>query len=86
MRLPKFNLMGDFNMTQWLDFKIVREHLTFHDVLSHYGIDKHGQGDQVKIVCPFHDDHKPSCGVNHAKQVYNGFACDVGKDTLLDVL
>jgi len=41
-------------MTQWVDFKTVREHLSFHDVLC----------DQIKIICPFHNDHKPSCGVN----------------------
>ena len=41
-------------MTQWVDFKTVREHLSFHDVLAHYGIDEHGNGDQIKIICPFH--------------------------------
>ena len=74
--------MGDFNMTQWVDFKTVREHLSFHDVLAHYGIDEHGNGDQIKIVCPFHNDHKPSCGVNLKKQVYNCFSCDAGGNAL----
>jgi len=69
-------------MTQWVDFKTVREHLSFHDVLAHYGIDEHGNGDQIKIICPFHNDHKPSCGVNLEKQVYNCFACDAGGNAL----
>lgn len=69
-------------MTQWVDFKTVREHLSFRDVLAHYGIDEHGHGDQIKIICPFHDDHKPSCGVNLEKQVYNCFACDAGGNAL----
>lgn len=69
-------------MTQWVDFKTVREHLKFQDVLSHYGITPHGTEDQVKIICPFHDDHKPSCGVNLAKHVYNCFACDAGGNAL----
>ena len=69
-------------MTQWVDFKTVREHLSFHDVLAHYGIDEHGSGDQIKIICPFHNDHKPSCGVNLEKQVYNCFACDAGGNAL----
>lgn len=69
-------------MTQWVDFKTVREHLTFQDVLSHYSIAAHGAGDQIKIICPFHDDHKPSCGVNLAKHVYNCFACDTGGNAL----
>jgi len=45
-------------------------------------IDEHGKGDQVKIICPFHNDHKPSCGVNHEKQVYNCFACGAGGNAL----
>jgi len=69
-------------MTQWVDFKTVREHLSFHDVLTYYGIEQHGNGDQIKIICPFHDDHKPSCGVNLEKQVYNCFACDAGGNAL----
>ena len=69
-------------MTQWVDFKTVREHLDFHDVLAHYGIDEHGTGEQIKIICPFHNDHKPSCGVNLEKQVYNCFACDAGGNAL----
>ena len=69
-------------MTKWVDFKTVREHLSFRDVLAHYGIEEHGNGDQIKIVCPFHDDHKPSCGVNLVKEVYNCFACDAGGNAL----
>lgn len=69
-------------MVKWVDFKIVREHLDFHDVLAHYAIEEHGEGDQIKIVCPFHDDHKPSCGINFVKQVYNCFACDAGGNAL----
>jgi len=69
-------------MTKWVDFKTVREHLSFHDVLAHYAIEEHGKGDQIKIICPFHDDHKPSCGVNLSKQVYNCFACDAGGNAL----
>lgn len=69
-------------MAKWVDFKTVREHLSFRDVLIHYKIEEHGRGDQIKIICPFHNDHKPSCGVNHEKQVYNCFACDAGGNAL----
>jgi len=74
--------MGDINMTKWVDFKTVRENLRFPAVLSHYGIEAHGNSDQVKIICPFHDDHKPSCGVNIDKHVFNCFACDAGGNAL----
>ncbi|MEP3422887.1 MAG: CHC2 zinc finger domain-containing protein [Erythrobacter sp.] len=69
-------------MTKWVDFKTVREHLDFRDVLSHYGLKPKGESDQFKIVCPFHDDHKPSCGINRTKQVYHCFACDAGGNAL----
>jgi hypothetical protein len=29
-------------------------------VLKHYGIDVVGTGEQVHILCPFHDDERPS--------------------------
>jgi len=75
--------MGDIAMTsKWVDFKTVREKLDFVEVLSHYGLEQKGRGKQVKILCPFHDDHKPSCGVNLAKQVYNCFACGAGGNAL----
>ena len=55
-------------------------------MLAHYGIEEHwprtGKRDQIKIICPFHDDHKPSCGVNLVKEVYNCFACDAGGNAL----
>lgn len=69
-------------MGKWVDFKTVREHLSFWDVLSQYGISANGTGDQVKIICPFHDDHKPSCGINLEKNVYNCFACGAGGNVL----
>ncbi|WP_017931480.1 CHC2 zinc finger domain-containing protein [Robiginitomaculum antarcticum] len=51
-------------------------------MLSHYSITPHGTGDKIKNICPFHNDHKPSCGVNLEKQVYNCFACDAGGNAL----
>lgn len=68
--------------SKWVDFKTVREKLDFVEVLSHYGLEQKGHGKQVKIICPFHDDHKPSCGINLAKQVYNCFACGAGGNAL----
>ncbi len=67
---------------KWVDFKIIRQHLGFADVLSHYGIKSVGNNHQVKVLCPFHDDHKPSLGVNLDKGVYNCFACGAGGNAL----
>lgn len=55
-------------MAKWVDFKTVRENLDFRGVLAHYGIEESRQGDQIKIICPFHNDHKLSCAVNYDKQ------------------
>ena len=67
---------------KWVDFKIIRQHLGFADVLAHYGIKSVGNNKQVKVLCPFHDDHKPSLGVNLDKGVYNCFACGDGGNAL----
>ena len=67
---------------KWVDFKIIRQHLGFADVLAHYGINYQASGHQVKVLCPFHDDHKPSLGVNLEKGVYNCFACGAGGNAL----
>lgn len=32
----------------------------------------------IKVVCPFHDDHEPSCGINIPGQYFKCQACDTG--------
>jgi len=68
----------------WINFQTVRESLDVSKVLAHYGFDVKPNGqDQVKICCPFHDDHKPSCGLNLTKGVFNCFSCQT-KGNILD--
>lgn len=68
----------------WINFQTVRENLDVSQVLSHYGFDVKPNGqDQVKICCPFHDDQKPSCGLNLSKGVFNCFSCHA-KGNILD--
>lgn len=69
-------------MSKCVDFKIVRQHLDFHDVLVHYAIQEHRDGDQIKIIRPFQNDHKQSCGINLVKQDHNCFACDADGNAL----
>lgn len=69
-------------MTQWVDFITVREHFIILGGLTHYGITAHGTEDRIKIICSFHDDHKPFCGVNFRKQVYNCSACHAAGNAL----
>lgn len=65
----------DMSKTVYINFKDVRAAIEFPTVLSHYDIATEGSGDQLKVVCPFHDDHKPSCGINIAKGIFNCFSC-----------
>ena len=68
----------------WINFQTVRESLEVSEVLAHYGFDVKPNGqDQVKICCPFHDDHKPSCGLSLTKGVFNCFSCQT-KGNILD--
>jgi len=34
-------------------------------------------GDEVQVLCPFHDDHKPSASFNMAKGLFYCYACGV---------
>jgi len=66
---------------QWVNFKEVRARLNFNLVLSYYDIPA-GKGDDFKIPCPFHDDHKPSCSVSTRKDVFHCFSCGAKGNTL----
>ena len=48
----RFQNMGDNNMTKtaYIDFKAVKAAVDFRTVLSHYGIEPKGRGDQLKIL------------------------------------
>ena len=35
-------------------------------------------GTEVKVLCPFHDDHRPTASINTEKDLFHCFACNVG--------
>src|SRR5687767_12168908 len=35
-----------------------------------------------KGLCPFHDDHAPSLSIDHRRQVYRCFVCNIGGDVI----
>lgn len=48
------------------------------DVLEHLdrrGIEHRRVGERVMVLCPFHDDHNPSCGLWSDTGYYQCFAC-----------
>jgi DNA primase len=68
------------------DFKHVREHADFQTILNHYGIETQQDGTkagQIKALCPFHDDTKPSLKVNLERKIYHCFPCEA-KGNVLD--
>jgi hypothetical protein len=50
-----------------IDFDDLKARSDFRAVLVHYGLTIVGHGEQAKVLCPFHDDERPSCSVNLAK-------------------
>lgn len=44
-------------------------------ILYYYGIEE-----EDKIVCPFHDDNRPSCHINLEEGIFHCFACEVSGD------
>ena len=69
-------------MAPRIDLKHIRQNSDFETVLAHYNIKLIGSGVQRQILCPFHDDHNPSCGVNLKKRLFNCLACGAGGNIL----
>ena len=67
---------------QWIDFKHVKAAASFESVLAHYGLEASGRGEQLSILCPFHEETKPSCKVNLEKKAFNCFGCDAHGNVL----
>jgi len=73
-------------MATRIDFKYVRQHADIARVIAHFGIDLHQDGskpEQMKGLCPFHEDTKPSLKVNTERNIFNCFACKA-KGNVLD--
>lgn len=66
-----------------VNFEELKARADFRAVLLHYGLSPMGAGEQARILCPFHDDERPSCSVNLAKGLFHCFACEA-KGNVLD--
>jgi len=66
----------------WINFTKVKDATDFETVLSFYGIDYKGKGEQLTISCPFHNEKTPSCKVHSGKKVFNCFGCGAGGNVL----
>lgn len=66
----------------WYDFREIKQHGDFLAVLAHYDIEATGKGAQRKILCPFHQERKPSCTINLERRLFHCFGCEAGGDLL----
>jgi len=67
---------------QWIEFATLREVLDFPTVLQYYSL-AHSEGKtQLKINCPFHEDHSPSCSINMTRGIFKCFGCSAKGNVL----
>lgn len=51
-----------------------------HEFIQSLGFTLKPDGREFKILCPFHDDHNPSCCIIPSKKMFHCFVCGVGGD------
>lgn len=71
-------------MAEFISFEFVKEHASWEAVLASYGIEvARKSGMELKALCPFHDDTKPSFSANMEKNMFHCFGCQA-KGNILD--
>lgn len=68
-----------------LDFKKIRDEAQVEPVINHYGLRLVRKGDELQGLCPFHEDSKPSFGINVVKKIWRCFGCDA-KGNLIELV
>ncbi len=66
----------------WMDFAFTRERADFATILARYDIATARLRGQVSVLCPFHDDRRPSLSVNLDRKLFHCFACQAKGDIL----
>lgn len=73
-------------MATWIDFKELREKLSFEDVLRHYGVEVKRKGDQHMGFCPLPSHagkrKSPSFSANLARGIFHCFGCQAKGNVL----
>ena len=64
----------------WVDFALIRERAEFTAILARYDIAQASHQGQISVLCPFHDDRKPSLSVNLDRKLFHCFACQAKGD------
>ena len=66
----------------WMDFALIRERADFATILARYDIAQARLQGQISVLCPFHDDRRPSLSVNLDRKLFHCFACPAKGDIL----
>jgi hypothetical protein len=62
----------------------IRKYLTLSRVFGEFGVhsNESERGDEYTVSCPFHDDKRPSLGINDQRGVWHCFSCGRGGDAV----
>ena len=69
------NVMEMTMPQQYIDFAFVKANANFEPVLAHYNLKAKGRGKTRAVLCPFHDERKPSCKIELERKIFHCFGC-----------
>ena len=68
---------------QYIDFSFVKANASFEQVLDHYRLKPAASsGDQCSMLCPFHEETKPSCKLDLKRNIFHCFGCEAKGNVL----
>ena len=70
------------NKRLWIDYSKVRSALSFGTVLNYYKIEHPLDKNQVKVICPFHDERTASLSINLEAGKFQCFGCGAKGDLI----
>lgn len=68
---------------KYIDFGFVKQNADFEQVVGYYNLKVAQRGKQLSVLCPFHDDTKPSLKVTPETRGFHCFGCGA-KGNILD--
>jgi len=69
------NVMEMTMPQQYIDFAFVEANASFDTVLAHYNLQAIGAGKDRAVLCPFHEERKPSCKIELERKIFHCFGC-----------
>src|SRR3954452_24620109 len=70
-----FHVMEMTMPQQYIDFSFVKANASFEAVLAHYNLTATGSGKDRAVLCPFHEERKPSCKIELERKIFHCFGC-----------